>query len=57
LLLFSDNATVARTTPVRQQLRELGVFSELHQGRPGPSGIPKERLEKHFLYESLIHGV
>ena len=45
LLLFSDNTTVSRATPVCQQLRELGVLSELGQRRPQPRGVPEERLE------------
>src|SRR3989442_172471 len=45
LLLFSHNTTVSRATPVCQQLRELGVFSELGQRRPQPSGVPEEPLE------------
>jgi len=31
---LSDNTTVSRTTPVSQELRELGLFSELGQPRP-----------------------
>ena len=45
LLLFSDNTTISRATPVCQKLRKLRVFSELGQRRPRPSGVLEERLQ------------
>src|SRR6266850_1627958 len=48
-LLVSDNTAVSRTTPVCQELRELGLLSELGPPRPRPRRVPEERLEQHFF--------